>query len=98
MLRLKNLSSTIAGTLQAHCCMHAEIRAPRSLTFYAGILFAGYAALAVPSNLVISWVGAKAWLPVLAIIWGVVAAVQAAVRGDEALIALRFFLGAAEAG
>ena len=52
----------------------------------------------MPSNLVISWVGAKAWLPVLAIIWGVVAAVQAAVREDKALIALRFFLGAAEAG
>lgn len=71
---------------------------PHSLRSYAGILFAGYAALAVPSNLVISWVGAKAWLPVLAIIWGVVAAVQAAVREDKALIALRFFLGAAEAG
>ena len=65
---------------------------------FAGILFAGYAALAVPSNLVISYVGAKAWLPILTVAWGIIAAAQAAVRGQNALIALRFFLGAAEAG
>jgi hypothetical protein len=64
----------------------------------AGILFAGYAALAVPSNLVISYVGAKAWLPILTVAWGIIAAAQAAVRCQNALIALRFFLGAAEAG
>ena len=65
---------------------------------HAGILFAGYAALAIPSNLVISWIGARAWLPVLTIIWGIIAAAQAAVKEEKALIALRFLLGAAEAG
>jgi len=47
---------------------------------------------------VISWIGARAWLPVLTILWGVIAAAQAAVKEEKALIALRFFLGAAEAG
>ena len=46
----------------------------------------------------ISWVGAKTWLPVLTMAWGVIAAAQAAVKEEKALIALRFFLGAAEAG
>ncbi|CAL5220999.1 g3114 [Coccomyxa viridis] len=64
----------------------------------SGILFAGYAALAIPSNLVISCVGAKVWLPVLTTAWGIIAAAQAAVKEEKALIALRFFLGAAEAG
>ena len=63
-----------------------------------GILFAGYATLAIPSNLVISWVGAKTWLPVLTTAWGLIAAAQAAVKGEKAIIALRFLLGAAEAG
>ena len=70
----------------------------RSSRYPAGILFAGYAALAIPSNLVISLVGAKTWLPVLTTTWGVIAAAQAAVKEEKALFALRFFLGAAEAG
>ncbi len=58
----------------------------------------GYALLEVPSNLVLQRVGARAWLARIAVSWGVVAASMAFVQTKGQFLALRFLLGAAEAG
>jgi MFS family permease len=74
----------------------------------AGIFFIGYFLCEVPSNLVLHRVGARFWIARIMISWGVVAALLAFIApiahlfGPHAerwgFLALRFLLGAAEAG
>lgn len=66
--------------------------------FAAGIFFFGYLLFAVPSNYALLRVGALRWIAVLMVTWGVVSGAMALVHGPRAYIALRFLLGAAEAG
>ncbi len=64
----------------------------------AGVFFVGYVLLQVPSNLVLARIGARRWLAALTLAWGAIAAAMALVRGPASFYALRFLLGAAEAG
>ncbi len=64
----------------------------------AGIFFAGYFLFQVPSNLVLARVGARRWIAVLMVAWGIVSASMCMVTGVRSFYALRFLLGAAEAG
>ena len=64
----------------------------------AGIFFAGYFLFQVPSNLVLVKVGARRWIAVLMVTWGIVSASMSLVEGPRSFYALRFLLGAAEAG
>ncbi|MEU6763923.1 MFS transporter [Streptomyces sp. NPDC046853] len=64
----------------------------------AGVFFISYALLEVPSNLVLYRVGARAWIARIAITWGLVSAAMMFVQGEASFYALRFALGAAEAG
>jgi len=64
----------------------------------AGIFFAGYFCFQVPSNLVLQRVGARRWIAVLMIAWGIVSASMALAQGKWSFYALRFLLGSAEAG
>jgi ACS family tartrate transporter-like MFS transporter len=64
----------------------------------AGMFFAGYFFFQVPSNLALQRVGARRWIALLMVIWGVISASMIFVRGAHSFYALRFFLGAAEAG
>jgi ACS family tartrate transporter-like MFS transporter len=64
----------------------------------AGIFFAGYFLFQVPSNLVLMRVGARRWIAVLMVTWGVISASMCMVTGTRSFYALRFLLGAAEAG
>jgi MFS transporter, ACS family, tartrate transporter len=66
--------------------------------FGAGVFFAGYFLFQVPSNLVLERVGARRWIAVLMILWGIISASMASVTGARSFYALRFLLGAAEAG
>jgi MFS transporter, ACS family, tartrate transporter len=66
--------------------------------FGAGVFFAGYFLFQVPSNLVLERVGARRWIAVLMILWGIISASMALVTGVRSFYALRFLLGAAEAG
>jgi ACS family tartrate transporter-like MFS transporter len=66
--------------------------------FGAGVFFLGYALLEVPSNLVLARVGARRWIGRIAISWGLLASAMMLVRSAEAFYAVRFLLGAAEAG
>ena len=64
----------------------------------AGIFFAGYFLFQVPSNLVLRRVGARRWIAVLMVTWGIISASTCTVTGVRSFYALRFLLGAAEAG
>ncbi|MEV1025222.1 MFS transporter [Streptomyces sp. NPDC050264] len=64
----------------------------------AGVFFAGYLLLEVPSNLALHRFGARRWIARILITWGVVATAMAFVPDPTTLIALRFLLGVAEAG
>jgi len=64
----------------------------------AGMFFAGYFLFQVPSNLVLQKVGARRWIAFLMAVWGIVSAAMVVVSGARSFYALRFLLGAAEAG
>jgi MFS transporter, ACS family, tartrate transporter len=64
----------------------------------AGAFYGGYCLFEVPSNLVLERVGARFWIARIMITWGLLAGAMAFVRGPISFVALRFLLGAAEAG
>jgi sugar phosphate permease len=64
----------------------------------AGIFFAGYCLLEVPSNLVLYRVGARIWISRIMITWGLVSAATSLAVGPTSFYFLRALLGAAEAG
>ena len=59
----------------------------------AGIFFAGYFLFQVPSNLVLARVGARRWIAVLMVMWGIVSASMCMVTGVRSFYTLRFLLG-----
>jgi MFS family permease len=62
------------------------------------VFFIGYVLLEIPSNYVMFRIGARKWLARIAITWGIVAALHAAVINFETFALARFLLGVAEAG
>ncbi|MFD2420292.1 MFS transporter [Amycolatopsis pigmentata] len=62
------------------------------------LFFVGYVLLEIPSNYVLYRVGARRWLARIAVSWGVVAALHAAVSGTGTFVGARILLGIAEAG
>jgi ACS family tartrate transporter-like MFS transporter len=71
---------------------------PSVFGFGAGIFFFGYFLFEVPSNIALHKVGARIWIARVMISWGIVSAAMAWVQGANSFYALRFLLGAAEAG
>src|ERR1019366_7699093 len=63
-----------------------------------GMFFAGYCCFQVPSNLVLERVGARRWLAILMVVWGLVSSSMALVHTARGFYALRFLLGVAECG
>ena len=66
--------------------------------FGSGVFFLGYCLFEVPSNLVLHRVGARRWISRIMISWGVISTAMIFVRTVPGFYALRFLLGAAEAG
>jgi ACS family tartrate transporter-like MFS transporter len=64
----------------------------------AGMFFFGYFLFELPSNLILVRVGARRWIACIMFVWGIVSISTALVHGPVAYVALRFLLGAAEAG
>src|SRR6202020_1933469 len=71
---------------------------PKTYGLGAGIFFVGYFILEVPSNLALERFGARTWIARIMITWGLVSAAFALIGGPISFLALRFLLGAAEAG
>ena len=66
--------------------------------FGAGIFFIAYAACEIPSNLLLVRYGARIWIARIMITWGLISAGTMFVQGEMSFYAMRFLLGAAEAG
>jgi len=64
----------------------------------AGIFFLGYFLFEIPSNLALARVGARFWLARIAVVWGLVSIATMFAVGPRSFNAVRFLLGAAEAG
>ncbi|MEO6804022.1 MAG: MFS transporter, partial [Granulicella sp.] len=64
----------------------------------AGLFFVSYSLCGFPSNLILHKVGAKRWLAVLMVGWGVVSMAHMFVRGAASFYVLRLVLGVLEAG
>src|ERR687898_1447862 len=66
--------------------------------FGAGVFFAGYALLEVPSNLIMHRVGARIWMARIMVTWGLVSAAMMFAYTPTTFYVLRLLLGIAEAG
>src|SRR5437879_4720918 len=64
----------------------------------AGIFFAGYFFFQVPSNLALARVGVRKWIAAIMVVWGAISSAMVLISGPRSFYALRFLLGAAEAG
>jgi len=64
----------------------------------AGLFFLAYAALEIPSNMIMHKVGARAWIFRIMITWGIISGCMALVNNETGFYILRVLLGAAEAG
>jgi ACS family tartrate transporter-like MFS transporter len=66
--------------------------------FGVGIFSLGYVLFEVPSNVILSRVGARRWIARIMISWGLIASAMMFMRTPLHFYLLRFLLGAAEAG
>jgi len=64
----------------------------------AGLFFVGYVAFSVPSNLILARIGARVWMPVIMICWGLASLSNAWVTGPQSFYLVRFVLGLGESG
>jgi len=64
----------------------------------AGLFFIGYFLFEVPSNVILTRVGARRWICRIMATWSVISAGMAFVTGETSFIVMRFLLGVAEAG
>ncbi len=64
----------------------------------AGLFYVTYILFEVPSNLVLTRVGARRWIARIMLTWGLIAAGMSLVRTPMQLYVTRLLLGAAEAG
>src|SRR3954452_11232698 len=64
----------------------------------AGAFFLGYFFFQVPSNLILQRLGAKRWISVLMVTWGIISCCMLFVRTPWGFYSMRFLLGLAEAG
>ena len=64
----------------------------------AGLFFIGYFLCEVPSNLALERFGARVWFARILFTWGVITMATSLATGPASFYALRFLLGAAEAG
>jgi MFS family permease len=66
--------------------------------FGGGIFFLGYFIFEVPSNVLLSKVGARRWIARILVTWGIISAFTAFITGPVSFYSVRFLLGVAEAG
>src|SRR5450631_1969949 len=64
----------------------------------AGMFFTGYFFFQVPSNMVLQRLGARRWIATIMVTWGAISSAMVFASGPRSFYALRFLLGAAEAG
>lgn len=91
------IDRTVVGYAQLGMSVDLGIGAA-AFGFGAGVFFIAYAIFEVPSNLILTKVGARRWFVRIMITWGVVTMAMALAQGPISFYILRFLLGVAEAG
>jgi MFS transporter, ACS family, tartrate transporter len=71
---------------------------PAMFGFGGSLFHVGYLLFGIPSNLVLSKVGARVWIARVMVAWGIVSVAFVFVSGPTGFYVLRFLLGIAEAG
>src|SRR5262245_14354984 len=71
---------------------------PAVFGFGAGVFFLAYFLFQIPSNLMLTRIGARRWIFFITALWGIVSSACALVQDATSFYALRLLLGAAEAG
>lgn len=97
MYALSILDRTNVGFVKSQLDIHLGIDAS-AFAFGVGIFFIGYSIFQIPSNLALQRVGAKKWLSLLMILWGVVTFLMIYMKSPTSFYFLRFLLGVIEAG
>jgi ACS family tartrate transporter-like MFS transporter len=64
----------------------------------AGVFFLAYAVFEIPSNLLLARFGARRWIARIMVTWGIMSGAMAFIGNETWFYAVRFLLGAAEAG
>ncbi|ODV90171.1 hypothetical protein CANCADRAFT_13294, partial [Tortispora caseinolytica NRRL Y-17796] len=79
--------------------MSADLNLSANYYYLAlSIFFVGYVVFETPSNIILKFVGPRYYIPTLTIVWGGICALVGTVQSGAGLVAIRFFLGLAEAG
>lgn len=79
--------------------MHASVGISEgAYALAAGLFFIGYSTCGFPSNLVLHRVGAKVWISLLMVSWGIFSMATMFVHDNMSFYLLRFLLGVTEAG
>jgi MFS family permease len=97
MLVCNQLNRSNIGYAQEHLQADIGIGAA-AYGFGAGLFFIAYAIFELPSNVMMEKFGAKVWLARIMVSWGFIAFLMSFVQNETMFYALRFLLGAAEAG
>jgi MFS transporter, ACS family, tartrate transporter len=71
---------------------------PAEFGLAGSVFFFGYMLLGIPSNILLCKTGAKAWLALLLVLWGVCASATAFVGNAIGFYVVRFLIGIAESG
>src|ERR1700729_3719581 len=71
---------------------------PAVYGFGAGAFFLGYALFQVPANMILERVGARRWIALILLLWGVLSASNAAISSPAGFYTVRIALGLVEAG
>src|SRR5215813_8301718 len=66
--------------------------------FVASIFFFGYVLSGIPSNLMLHKLGARVWIALILLVWGLFASMMGLVHTVKEIYVLRFLLGFAEGG
>jgi len=71
---------------------------PHAYALAAGLFFVSYSFSGFPSNLVLHKVGARVWMAILMVAWGIASMATMLVTGSKSLYFVRLCLGVTEAG
>lgn len=71
---------------------------PHAYALAAGLFFVSYSFCGFPSNLVLHKIGAKIWMALLMVAWGLASMATMFVTGSKSLYLVRLLLGVTEAG
>jgi MFS transporter, ACS family, tartrate transporter len=66
--------------------------------FAAGVFFLGYCLFEVPANMLMARIGARRWMAILLVVWGLTSTLNAFVKDPPQYVIVRFLLGIAESG